>query len=134
MNYENNEPVGFGHGEMTFCGDLNLTGRFSGRVHLNGTLTIGSGAKFTGEIDVTNLVLYGEMAGLANVLSKAVLYNGSSLSGRLITKEAEIHDKSKISGKCQIVLTNKNPINSDTDDSEKESPYSGLSKQPIFLI
>ena len=82
MNENSQEPINqesyiieahipiHGSGEANLSGNLQLTGTYSGRLKLNGILTITDNTRFTGEIDVIDLVVYGEITGSAMVLDR----------------------------------------------------------------
>ena len=121
-----------GSGEANLSGNLQLTGKYSGRLKLNGILTITDKTRFTGEIDVIDLVVYGEIIGSARVLNRAVFHNGSSISGTLIAQEADFHEESRIAG-SQLIgrpventgmpVKIKKEIDKPNPDSEKKSVF-----------
>lgn len=91
-----------GKGYFSFKGDLRITGLFSGKLIVNGTLTLGADSRLTGEVDADNLIVFGQMAGTAIVSNIAVFHNSSAFSGTLSTKVAEVYEGSSISGERTI--------------------------------
>ena len=138
MNENSQEPINqesyiieahipiHGSGEANLSGNLQLTGTYSGRLKLNGILTITDNTRFTGEIDVIDLVVYGEITGSARVLNRAVFHNGSSISGTLIAQEADFHEKSRITGRPGIRDIRDRPVNAKRDCSSYNPQRKGI--------
>ena len=138
MNENSQEPINqesyiieahipiHGSGEANLSGNLQLTGTYSGRLKLNGILTITDNTRFTGEIDVIDLVVYGEITGSARVLNRAVFHNGSSISGTLIAQEADFHEKSRITGRHGIRDIRNRPVNAKRDCSSYNPQRKGI--------
>lgn len=102
-NYSyNDDNLISGKGELSYKGDLRITGIFSGKLQVGGTLTIGASAQITGEIVVNDLIVFGQFVGSVHVTQMAVFHKGSALSGTLSANKAAFHRDSKISGK-QII-------------------------------
>ena len=91
-----------GMGYFSFKGDLRITGLFSGKLIVSGTLTLGVDSRLTGEIDADNLIVFGKIVGTAIVNNIAVFHHSSAFSGKLSTKVAEVYGGSSISGEHTI--------------------------------
>jgi cytoskeletal protein CcmA (bactofilin family) len=105
QNVLNPEMILSGNGNMVLDGDLEISGVFSGMIRLNGNLTVGKNARITGDLIVTNLIVYGQIVGTADVSKRASFHDGSRFSGRLTASEADIHERSKVSGTRKIKLS-----------------------------
>jgi len=88
--------------DIVFNGDLKLTGIFSGKLEVNGSLIISKNALVYGEIIVTDLNMYGNLIGTAEVHNKAELYRGASFTGTLIAAEAVLRTGCKFLGEQTI--------------------------------
>jgi cytoskeletal protein CcmA (bactofilin family) len=88
--------------DIVFNGDLELTGIFSGKLEVNGSLIISKNALVYGEIIVTDLYMYGNIIGTAEVHHKAVIFRGSSFTGTLVAAEADFKTGSRFLGESTI--------------------------------
>jgi cytoskeletal protein CcmA (bactofilin family) len=106
------EKVLSGNGSLALNGDLEITGAFTGMLTLNGTLTVDRDARFTGYLIVTHLIVYGQIAGTADVSRSATFHDGSRFSGSLTASEATIHEGSRVSGirKIRLAATESKPM------------------------
>jgi cytoskeletal protein CcmA (bactofilin family) len=95
---DNSDILNSGKGFFSFKGDLKITGIFSGKLIVSGTLTLGVDSRLTGEVIVDDLIVFGQMIGTAKVSNMAVFHNSSAFSGTLFTKVAEVYGGSIISG------------------------------------
>jgi cytoskeletal protein CcmA (bactofilin family) len=87
-----------GGGEKTFNGNLVISGNYSGRLFVKGTLTLEDNASVTGEIVANDLIMFGMFKGKARVKNLAVFHNSSSFSGTITAEEAEMHKGCLVSG------------------------------------
>lgn len=90
------------HGELAFEGAVRIDGTFEGNIKSSkdGTLIISGGAHVTGEIDVPNLVLHGEITG--NVRAGCMLKVGPSgcLHGDVEYRMLSLSEGATINGRC----------------------------------
>ena len=94
-----------GGGEKTFDGNLVISGNYSGRLYVKGTLTLKDNSSVTGEIVANNLIMFGMFKGTARVKNLAVIHKTASFSGNLTAEEAEMHKGCVISGTRNIART-----------------------------
>lgn len=87
-----------GRGDLSFSGNLLVTGNFSGKLNVAGCLTIGDSALVSGEIFAADLAVHGFIIGSAKVEHKALFYPESKFSGVLTAREAEFHEGCQIRG------------------------------------
>jgi cytoskeletal protein CcmA (bactofilin family) len=96
---DNNVSLNSGKGDFSFKGNLIITGLFSGKIVVTGTLTLGADSRLTGEVVVNDLIVFGDMVGSARVSNKVVFHSSSIFSGTVTACDAEIYSGSCISGK-----------------------------------
>jgi cytoskeletal protein CcmA (bactofilin family) len=114
----NTDFLNSGRGDLSFKGNLIISGIFSGKLIVSGSLLLQKNARVSGEIVVNDMIVSGHLLGSARVINKAVFHSASVFSGTLTASEAEFHRGCKISGKRNIeritevgdVLTDKNSI------------------------
>ncbi|MEI6050443.1 MAG: polymer-forming cytoskeletal protein [Bacteroidota bacterium] len=99
---DNTGSLNSGKGDYSFQGNLIISGIFSGRLNVSGTLTLGVDARLTGEVVVNDLIMFGQMMGTAKVINSVVFHNSSVFSGALTASEAEVYSGSRINGKRTI--------------------------------
>jgi len=123
ISSDNSDFLISGKGNLVFNGNLRISGVFSGMLKLNGSLTVGTNASFTGDVAANDLTVFGQMVGSARVTNRAVFYDGSLFSGTLEAGEADFHEGCRISGTRKIGRISRDKkhetvdgkINSDTD-------------------
>jgi cytoskeletal protein CcmA (bactofilin family) len=91
-----------GGGEKIFNGNLIISGNYSGRIFVKGTLTLGDNSSVTGEIVADKLIMFGMFKGKARVKNLAVFHKTASFSGNLTAEEAEVYKGCTISGTRSI--------------------------------
>jgi cytoskeletal protein CcmA (bactofilin family) len=101
----NTDSLNSGKGDLSFKGNLIISGVYSGKLIVSGSLTLGINARVSGEIVVNDLIVFGNLTGSARVINTAVFHKESSFSGALTAREAEFHIGSAISGKRTIGRT-----------------------------
>ncbi len=97
-----NSLLAGGGGEKTFSGNLVISGNYSGRLFVRGTVTLESGARVTGEIIANELIMDGIFKGIATVKNRAVFHNTAAFSGNLTAEEAEYHTGCTVSGRKKV--------------------------------
>ena len=91
-----------GGGERVVSGDLIVSGKYSGRLTVNGMITLDSNAAVTGEIIANEMIIEGMFKGIARVEHKVVFGKTSIFSGTLLAGEAEMHKGCTISGRRNV--------------------------------
>ena len=91
-----------GRGDFLFIGNLHIDGNFSGRLTITGVLYLGQYARVTGEIDATNLVCNGYLAGNVKIARKVIFEENAVFSGTLSAAEAEIYKGCSLGGMRNI--------------------------------
>jgi cytoskeletal protein CcmA (bactofilin family) len=112
------DSLNSGKGDLSFKGDLIISGIFSGKLNVSGSLTLGINARVSGEIEVNDLFVFGHLCGCVRAINLAVFHSDSSFSGILTAREAEFRTGSLISGKRNVgriteketITTHKNSI------------------------
>jgi cytoskeletal protein CcmA (bactofilin family) len=94
-----NVSLNSGKGDFSFKGNLTITGIFSGKICVTGTLTLGAESRITGEVIVNDLIMFGHMVGSASVNNRVIFHSSSAFSGTVTACDAEIYSGSSISGK-----------------------------------
>jgi cytoskeletal protein CcmA (bactofilin family) len=94
-----------GGGERTITGDLIVSGKYSGRLMVNGMITLDSNASVTGEIIANEMVIEGKFNGIARVGQKIVFGKTASFSGTLHAAEAEFHKGCTITGRRSVGIS-----------------------------
>jgi cytoskeletal protein CcmA (bactofilin family) len=102
-NHPNNtDSITSGRGDLSFSGNLYVTGTYSGKLNVSGRLTITKDARVSGEIAATDLLVEGNLQGSARIAGRAVFFSESFFSGALNAVEAEFHHGCFVSGKRVI--------------------------------
>ncbi|MEI6049037.1 MAG: polymer-forming cytoskeletal protein [Bacteroidota bacterium] len=99
---ENTGSLNLGKGDFSFLGNLVISGMFSGRLNVYGTLILGVNARVTGEVVANDLIIFGQMLGNARIINMVVFHTSSVFSGTVTASEAEVFGGSSISGKRAI--------------------------------
>lgn len=113
-----------GHGNLIFFGDITISGRFQGNLHVNGTLRVDANAVVSGGIIADYLYLSGSCSGTILINKECVLYNGSFFSGHLISEIVDIEDGCVFKGNWSLPKEKKSgskpegKAQKDSDDEE----------------
>ncbi len=99
-----------GGGERTVCGNLIVSGKYAGRLLVDGTITLDTNASVTGEIIANEMILDGRFKGIARVKTKAVFHKTAAFAGNLLADEAVYHEGCTVTGRRVV-----------TKSSEKEA-------------
>lgn len=99
---DNTEKLITGRGILSCKGDLRITGIFTGKLSINGTLTLEKDSQFIGELVANDLIIHGRMAGSARIKNQIVFYKSSVFSGTFTANLVEIHTGSSISGERNV--------------------------------
>ena len=88
---------------MTFDGVLRIDGRFEGELVSPDTLIIGEGAEVKAEIDVSTVIIYGEVYGNIKAGNSIELHAPSRLVGNIITPSLVIDRGATFDGNCRML-------------------------------
>jgi cytoskeletal protein CcmA (bactofilin family) len=95
-----------GGGERQVSGNLIVSGKYSGRLMVNGRITLDSNATVTGEIIANEMIIEGIFKGIARVENKIIFGKTASFSGTLLAAEADFHRGCTITGRRNVGITN----------------------------
>ena len=90
-------------GKVTFDGVLRIDGRFEGELVSEDTLIIGEGAEVKAEIDVSTVIIYGEVYGNIKAGNSIELHAPSRLVGNIITPSLVIDRGATFDGNCRML-------------------------------
>lgn len=74
------------NGQLSFVGSVRIDGQFTGEIRSEGTLILGKDAKVDGTIQVSQLVLSGNLSGDVLVTGKTIMHKTANLTGNLATR------------------------------------------------
>lgn len=86
------------NGQLSFVGSVRIDGQFTGEIKSEGTLILGQEAKVEGAINVSHLVLSGNLHGDVVVTGKTILHKTANLTGNLITRALIIEEGALLQG------------------------------------
>jgi cytoskeletal protein CcmA (bactofilin family) len=92
-------------GKLVLTGTVRIEGNFKGDVLGNGTLILGDGSLVEANIDVDNILIFGEVRGNLNIKEKTEITSQGRLLGPLITSVLIIHEGGIFDGNCQMTKT-----------------------------
>jgi len=95
-------------GNMISEGPLDMAGKLNGNVTCH-SLTVRDGGCITGEVDATNVTVYGHVKGIIRA-DNVVLYSTARIEGIVMHKAITIEDGAFIDGSCK--RTDKTPDSS----------------------
>jgi cytoskeletal protein CcmA (bactofilin family) len=122
-NYnDNTDRLNSGKGDLSFKGNLKISGIFSGKLNVSGTLTVAINACVTGDVIVSDLIVLGTLVGTVRVNNMAVFRPSASFSGTLTANEAEFHRGSRVNGTRIIGLITEKGFNKDNTESRLSAP------------
>jgi cytoskeletal protein CcmA (bactofilin family) len=122
-----------GSGDYSFSGNLTVTGTFSGKLRVAGTLKLESGARVSGEISAYTLECDGKLTGTVKIESRAVFRKNAVVSGNINVPVAEIYKGASVEGFRNIArVVDINPSDSRTRPDEFSESGRKLSSEIIF--
>jgi cytoskeletal protein CcmA (bactofilin family) len=89
-------------GKIEGTGHVRLAGRFKGDVHIQGDLTIDSGAKLTGGVRANSVVVGGEVEGNIESASRVELLSTGMLNGDLKAGTLTVAAGSRMRGRVEF--------------------------------
>lgn len=90
------------NGQLSFVGSVRIDGQFTGEIKSEGTLILGQEAKVEGAINVSHLVLSGNLHGDVVVTGKTILHKTANLTGNLITRSLIIEEGALLQGSISM--------------------------------
>lgn len=85
-------------GKLEFTGSVRIDGQFTGEILSEGTLILGKDAKVEGTINVSHLVLSGNLHGDVVVTGKTIMHKTANLTGNLATKSLIMEEGALLQG------------------------------------
>jgi len=89
-------------GKIEGTGHVRIAGSFKGDVHVQGNLTIESGAKVTGGVRANTVVIGGELEGNIDVASRVELLQTGVLNGDLKAGSLTVAAGSRMRGRAEF--------------------------------
>ncbi|HEY5086750.1 MAG TPA: polymer-forming cytoskeletal protein [Gemmatimonadaceae bacterium] len=92
-------------GTISGNGDVRIAGQFHGDVHVEGSLTIESGAKLIGGVRASNVIIDGELEGNIDAAMRVELRSTGVLNGNLNTGSLTVAAGSRMRGQVEFGWT-----------------------------
>ncbi len=89
-------------GKIEGSGHVRIAGRFKGDVHVQGNLTIESGAKLTGSVRASSVIIGGELDGNIEGASRVELLESGVLNGDLKAGSLTVAAGSRMRGQVEF--------------------------------
>src|ERR1043165_1529409 len=94
-------------GKIEGAGHVRIAGKFKGDVHVQGNLTIESGAQLTGEVRADAVIIGGELSGNIEAASRVELLQTGLLNGDLKAGSLTVAAGSRMRGRVEFGWTDK---------------------------
>jgi cytoskeletal protein CcmA (bactofilin family) len=95
-------------GKIEGAGHIRIAGRFQGDVHVQGNLTIEAGAKLTGGVRASTVVIGGELEGNVDGAARVELLETGILNGNLKAGSLTVAAGSRMRGQVEFGWEDKN--------------------------
>ena len=89
-------------GKIEGAGNVRVAGRFKGDVHVDGNLTIDQGAKVTGGVRASAVIIAGELEGNVDAASRVELLETGVLNGDLKAGSLTVAAGSRMRGQAEF--------------------------------
>lgn len=89
-------------GKIEGAGHVRIAGRFQGDVHVQGNLTIEAGAKLTGGVRASTVIIGGELEGNIDAASRVELLETGVLNGNLKAGSLTVAAGSRMRGQVEF--------------------------------
>lgn len=96
-------------GKIEGAGNVRVAGRFKGDVHVEGNLTIDQGAKVTGGVRASAVIIAGELEGNVDAASRVELLETGVLNGDLKAGSLTVAAGSRMRGQAEFGWEEKAP-------------------------
>ncbi|MDR3073684.1 MAG: polymer-forming cytoskeletal protein [Deltaproteobacteria bacterium] len=111
------------NGQLTFVGSVRIDGQFFGEIKSEGTLILGNDARVEGTIQVSQLVLSGNLHGDVIVTGKTIMHKSAKLTGNLTTRSLIMEEGALLQGSIcmdpeKTTATRSPGLGMDTADSD----------------
>ena len=100
-------------GKIEGVGHVRIAGKFKGDVHVQGNLTIDSGAQLTGEVRADAVIVGGELSGNIEAASRVELLQTGVLNGDLKAGSLTVAAGSKMRGRVEFGWSEKSAAGSE---------------------
>ena len=104
-NAEVNALLGKGsefEGKLTFEGTVRIDGKFEGEVFSDDTLIIGEGARVKAEINVSTVLIYGDVIGNVSARTAVELHAPARLKGNISAPSLVVEQGVVFDGNCKM--------------------------------
>ena len=99
-------------GKIEGAGHVRIAGRFNGDVHVQGNLTIENGAKLTGGVRASTVIIGGELLGNIDAASRVELLETGVLNGDLKAGSLTVAAGSRMRGQVEFGWEEKGSLKS----------------------
>jgi len=107
-------------GKMTFEGVVRIDGSFEGEIVSSDTLVIGEGAEVRAEMDVSTVIIYGDVYGNIRASNSIELHSPSHLVGNIITPSLVIDRGATFDGNCRMMGASSEWTSEELEEGEGE--------------
>lgn len=89
-------------GDLRFQDNFRVDGRLVGRIVSEGDLVVGLGGEVDGEIEVTNLYVFGTLRGKVKARKRVEISAGSRVFADIETETFDIDEGAQFEGHCKM--------------------------------
>ncbi len=89
-------------GKIEGSGHVRISGRFKGDVHVDGTLTVESGAHLAGAVRAGSVVVAGEIEGNIEGAQRVELHQSGVVNGDISAGSLTVADGARMRGKAEF--------------------------------
>ncbi|HEY4130465.1 MAG TPA: polymer-forming cytoskeletal protein [Gemmatimonadaceae bacterium] len=114
-------------GKIDGAGHVRLAGRFKGDVHIQGDLTVESGAKLTGSVVANSVAIAGEIEGNIESAARVELLETGVLNGDLRAGTLTVAAGSRMRGRAEFGWDNEQGSHGSQSSQSSQSSKSSLS-------
>ena len=90
------------NGQLSFVGSVRIDGQFTGEIKSEGTLILGKDARVDGTIQVSQLILSGNLNGDVIVTGKTIMHKSANLTGNLVTHSLIMEEGALLQGSINM--------------------------------
>ena len=87
-------------GKLEFKKNLQINGKFKGKITTGGNLIVGTNANVEADIETGSISIYGNLRGNVKAARKIELYKNARLIGDLKTQDLYVENGSRFNGSC----------------------------------
>jgi cytoskeletal protein CcmA (bactofilin family) len=111
-------------GELSFKGSFRIDGHFKGKIDSRSTLIIGENGKVEADIDISHIIINGEVKGTIQAKEKIEVKASGRVIGTMIAPKLVVDEGAYLESTCQT--TDKTaPFNQKQENIEKEIHKTG---------